>query len=82
MVGRGGLFSNYSGITHNVRKEFSFVICVMCTFILKTKSSFQVFALFNNVAYGVGTYFIYLEWKSAGEAAGGAAPATAAVPPI
>ena len=25
---------------------------------------FQVFALFNDVAYVVGTYFLYLDWKS------------------
>ena len=25
---------------------------------------FQVFALFNNVAYVIGTYFLYLDWKS------------------
>ena len=24
----------------------------------------QVFAMFNDVAYGFGTYFLYLEWKS------------------
>ena len=32
----------------------------------KTRSvtRFQVFALFNNVAYGVGAYFLYLDWKS------------------
>ena len=24
----------------------------------------KVFALFNNVAYGVGAYFLYLDWKS------------------
>ena len=25
---------------------------------------FQVFALFNNIAYVIGTYFLYLDWKS------------------
>jgi len=41
-----------------------------------------VFALFNNVAYGVGTYFIYVEWKGAGGSGDPAAPPAAAVPPI
>jgi len=39
-----------------------------------------VFALFNNAAYGVGTYFIYLDWKS-GEAGGAAAPPPSDIPP-
>ena len=37
---------------------------------------FQVFALFNNIAYAVGAYFIYLDWKT-----GPAANATAPMPP-
>jgi len=42
-----------------------------------------VFGLFNNVAYGVGTYFIYLDWKTnPAAAAGAAAGTTTAVPPI
>jgi len=62
--------------------EFSGIVNEKFQYWYDAQVSAGVFALFNNVAYGVGTYFIYLEWKSAGEAAGGAAPATAAVPPI
>ena len=62
---------------------YSFVLYVNLSLKQDLHTVLQVFALFNNVAYGVGTYFIYLEWKSAGEAGGAAAPATAAgVPPI
>ena len=25
---------------------------------------YQVFALFNDIAYSVGAYFIYLDWKT------------------
>jgi len=42
-----------------------------------------VFGLFNNVTYGVGTYFIYLDWKTSGNAGAGAGNApTSPVPPI
>lgn len=33
-----------------------------------------VFALFNNIAYAVGTYFIYLDWKTGPAAAGPTSP--------
>ena len=37
----------------------------------------QVFAMFNDIVYGVGAYFLYVEWKTNPTGAGTASP----VPP-
>ena len=29
-----------------------------------SRFSFQVFGLFNDVAYAIGTYFLYVEWRA------------------
>ena len=38
---------------------------------------YQVFAMFNDIVYAVGAYFLYVEWKTNPTGAGTASP----VPP-
>jgi hypothetical protein len=38
-------------------------ILLICKPLTYSSSHFQVFGLFNTLAYAAGAYFLYVEWK-------------------
>ena len=44
--------------------EFGGVVDPVYQYWYDAQVAAGVFALFNDIAYGVGTYFLYLDWKA------------------
>lgn len=48
----------------NIRQIPTLMIQESADEIFQTLSTFQVFGIFNTIAYAAGAYFLYIEWKS------------------